>query len=106
MPRWILYAILSAFFASLVAIFGKIGIKGLNSNVAGAVRTAIIVFFACIFFVFSFLINTYTKKIQVKYLWFFLLLKKDLRNIFQYVQIMLDNARTQGYMLQLNGGEQ
>ena len=46
MPLWILYAILSAFFASLVAIFGKIGIKGINSNLAVAVRTAIIVFFA------------------------------------------------------------
>ncbi len=46
MQTWILYAILSAFFASLVAIFGKIGIKGVNSNLAVAVRTAIIVVFA------------------------------------------------------------
>ncbi len=43
---WILYAILSAFFASLVAIFGKIGIKGIDSNLAVAIRTVIIVFFA------------------------------------------------------------
>ena len=43
---WALYAVLSAFFASLVAIFGKIGIKGVNSNLAVAVRTVIIVFFA------------------------------------------------------------
>ncbi len=43
---WILYAILSAFFASLVAIFGKIGIKGVDSNLAVAIRTLIIVFFA------------------------------------------------------------
>ncbi len=43
---WILYAILSAFFASLVAIFGKIGITGVDSNLAVAIRTAIIVFFA------------------------------------------------------------
>ena len=43
---WITYAILSAFFASLVAIFGKIGIKGVNSNLAVAVRTVIIVGFA------------------------------------------------------------
>lgn len=46
MQAWILYAILSAFFASLVAIFGKIGIKGISSNLAVAVRTLIIVFFA------------------------------------------------------------
>lgn len=44
--NWALYAILSAFFASLVAIFGKIGIKGVDSNLAVAIRTVIIVFFA------------------------------------------------------------
>lgn len=44
--HWVLYAILSAFFASLVAIFGKIGIKGVDSNLAVAIRTAIIVVFA------------------------------------------------------------
>ncbi|MBI5530575.1 MAG: EamA family transporter [Candidatus Doudnabacteria bacterium] len=43
---WAIYAIFSAFFASLVAIFAKIGIKGVNSNLAVAVRTVIIVFFA------------------------------------------------------------
>ena len=43
---WVFYAILSAFFASLVAIFGKIGIKGVDSNLAVAIRTVIIVFFA------------------------------------------------------------
>jgi bacterial/archaeal transporter family protein len=43
---WAFYAILSAFFASLVAIFGKIGIKGVDSNLAVAIRTIIIVFFA------------------------------------------------------------
>lgn len=40
------YALLSAFFASLVAIFGKIGIKTVDSNLAVAIRTLIIVFFA------------------------------------------------------------
>jgi transporter family protein len=43
---WAIYALLSAFFASLVAIFGKIGIKGVDSNLAVALRTVIIVFFA------------------------------------------------------------
>ncbi len=43
---WIIYALLSAFFASLVAIFGKIGIKGVSSNLAVAVRTLVIVVFA------------------------------------------------------------
>lgn len=44
--NWAIYAILSAFFASLVAIFGKVGIKGVDSNLAVAIRTVIIVFFA------------------------------------------------------------
>lgn len=43
---WVIYAILSAFFASLVAIFGKIGIKGVDSNLAVAIRTVVIVIFA------------------------------------------------------------
>jgi len=43
---WVVYAILSAFFASLVAIFGKIGIKGVDSNLAVAIRTVVIVGFA------------------------------------------------------------
>jgi|SRR6185503_17836570 len=43
---WAIYAVLSAFFASLVAIFGKIGIKGVDSNLAVAIRTIIIVVFA------------------------------------------------------------
>ena len=43
---WVIYAILSAFFASLVAIFGKIGVTGVDSNLAVALRTIVIVFFA------------------------------------------------------------
>jgi transporter family protein len=46
MMSWVIYAILSAFFASLVAILGKIGITGVDSNLAVAIRTVIIVFFA------------------------------------------------------------
>ncbi len=43
---WATYAVLSAFFAALVAIFGKIGVAGVDSNLAVAFRTAIILFFA------------------------------------------------------------
>jgi len=43
---WRLYAILSAFFGALVAILGKIGVRGVDSNLAVAVRTLVIVFFA------------------------------------------------------------
>lgn len=39
---WWLYAILSAFFASLTAISAKIGIVNVNSNLATAIRTVVI----------------------------------------------------------------
>jgi transporter family protein len=43
---WASYAVLSAFFGALVAIFGKIGVREVDSNLAVAFRTVIIVFFA------------------------------------------------------------
>ncbi|SDI32201.1 EamA family transporter [Chryseobacterium jejuense] len=43
---WWIYAILSAFFASLTAIFAKIGITGVNSNLATAIRSVIILLVA------------------------------------------------------------
>ena len=39
---WWIYALLSAFFASLTAIFAKQGVEGMNSNLATAIRTVII----------------------------------------------------------------
>jgi transporter family protein len=44
--NWVGYAVLSAFFGALVAIFGKIGVRDVDSNLAVAFRTLIIVFFA------------------------------------------------------------
>ncbi len=41
---WKLYAILSAVFAALTAIFAKIGIKDMDSNLATAIRTVVILF--------------------------------------------------------------
>jgi len=43
---WKLYAVLSAVFAALTAILAKIGIKGVNSNLATAIRTIVILFVA------------------------------------------------------------
>jgi transporter family protein len=43
---WILPAIGSAVFASLTAILAKIGIAGVDSNVATAIRTTVILLFA------------------------------------------------------------
>ena len=44
MPGWLLYALLSAFFAALTAIFAKAGLKAVDSDLATAVRTAIVLF--------------------------------------------------------------
>ena len=41
---WQTYALLSAFFAALTALFAKIGVKDVNSNLATAVRTLVILF--------------------------------------------------------------
>ncbi len=43
---WMLYAAGSAFFASLTAILGKIGISGVESNLGTAVRTAVVLVMA------------------------------------------------------------
>ena len=39
---WKLFALGSAFFAGLTAIFGKLGVEGINSNLATFVRTVVI----------------------------------------------------------------
>jgi transporter family protein len=39
---WILYALLSAVFAALTSILAKIGIENINSNVATAMRTIVV----------------------------------------------------------------
>ena len=39
---WWIYALLSAFFASLTAIFAKIGVTNVNSDLATAIRTVVI----------------------------------------------------------------
>ena len=43
---WWIYALLSAFFAALTTIFAKIGIKDVNSDLATAIRTIVILIIA------------------------------------------------------------
>ncbi|MGM9644828.1 MAG: EamA family transporter [Eubacteriales bacterium] len=43
---WILFAILSAVFAALTSILAKVGIDGVNSNLATAIRTVVVVVMA------------------------------------------------------------
>ena len=40
---WFVFALLSALFASLTSILAKIGIAGVNSNLATAIRTIVVV---------------------------------------------------------------
>jgi transporter family protein len=43
---WWVFALLSAFFAALTAIFAKIGIQGVNTDLATAIRTVVILILA------------------------------------------------------------
>lgn len=43
---WMLFALLSAIFAALTSILAKIGIEGINSNLATAIRTIVVVIMA------------------------------------------------------------
>ena len=43
---WWIYALLSAVFAALTAVLAKIGIKGVDSNPATAIRTVVVLLLA------------------------------------------------------------
>ncbi len=43
MSMWFVFALLSAVFAALTSILAKIGIDGVNSNLATAIRTVVVV---------------------------------------------------------------
>jgi bacterial/archaeal transporter family protein len=49
---WYVYALISAFFAGLVAVFGKLGLKNIDSTVATTVRAVVMAVFL-IFVIFS-----------------------------------------------------
>lgn len=43
---WFIFAVLSAIFAAITSILAKIGIEGVNSNLATAIRTVVVVLMA------------------------------------------------------------
>ena len=45
-PNWVYFALGSAFFAGLTALFGKIGVTGINSNLATFLRTIVVLIFS------------------------------------------------------------
>lgn len=69
---WFLFAILSAVFAALTSILAKIGIEGVNSNLATAIRTVVVVVMS---WGMVFLTNTQSGITEIsKKSWIFLIL--------------------------------
>lgn len=63
--EWLIYAVLSAVFASLTAILGKIGIAGIDSNLGTAVRTSVVLVMAWLMVFFTGKTD-FVKKIEKK----------------------------------------
>ena len=69
---WLLLAILSSVFAALTSILAKVGIDGVSSNLATAIRTVVVVLMA---WGMVFLTNTQTELMAIeKRSWLFLIL--------------------------------
>ncbi len=69
---WGVFAVLSAVFAALTSILAKVGIDGVNSNLATAIRTAVVVIMA---WGMVFLTNTQDGILQIgRKSWIFLIL--------------------------------
>ena len=69
---WIVFALLSAVFAALTSIFAKIGIDDVNSNLATAVRTVVVVVMS---WLMVFITNNQSGLAQIsKKSWVFLIL--------------------------------
>ena len=69
---WFVFALLSAVFAALTSILAKIGIESVNSNLATAIRTVVVVVMA---WGMVFLTNTQSGILEIsKKSWIFLIL--------------------------------
>lgn len=69
---WGIFAVLSAVFAALTSILAKVGIDGVNSNLATAIRTAVVVIMA---WGMVFITNTQDGILQIgRKSWIFLIL--------------------------------
>ena len=51
--NWLFWALLSAAFAALTAILAKLGVTGIDANLATAIRTSVVVVFTWLIVVFS-----------------------------------------------------
>ena len=69
---WLLLAVLSAMFAALTSILAKVGIEGVNSNLATAIRTVVVVVMA---WMMVFLTNAHNGITEIsRRSWLFLIL--------------------------------
>ena len=72
MNMWFIFAILSAVFAALTSILAKVGIEGVDSNLATAVRTIVVVAMA---WIMVFITNAQSGLLQIgRKSWIFLIL--------------------------------
>src|SRR6201996_2130062 len=69
---WWIFALLSAFFAALTAIFAKLGIKGVDTDLATAIRTVVILLLAWAIAIFRGGANTISGLTRTN--WIFLVL--------------------------------
>lgn len=69
--NWFFWALLSAFFAGLTAVLAKVGVEHINSNLATAIRTVVILIFA---WAFALLTKTQSISTVGKKTWIFLIL--------------------------------
>ena len=69
---WFFFALLSAIFAALTSILAKIGIEGVPSNLATAIRTVVVILMA---WAIVFLTNSQTEIVNIsRKSWLFLIL--------------------------------
>jgi transporter family protein len=69
--NWFFWALLSAFFAGLTAVLAKVGVEHVNSNLATAIRTVVILIFA---WTFALSTNTQSLSTIARRTWIFLIL--------------------------------
>ncbi|PTL30980.1 hypothetical protein AXF23_07650 [Prevotella sp. oral taxon 313] len=90
---WKIYALLSALFAALTAIFAKVGVKDINSDLATAIRTTIILMLTWGIVIFGSHLNE--MKDVSRNTWFFLIisgLSTGLSWLFYFKAIQLGNV--------------
>ena len=90
---WFFFALLSAIFAALTSILAKIGIEGVPSNLATAIRTVVVILMA---WAMVFLTNSQTEIVNIsRKSWLFLILSGLATGaswLCYYKALQMDNA--------------